>query len=382
MRHFRSGSILLLVILLLTGCWDRKEINDLAFITSTGIDKEAENKFRVAFVIPLPSALSSASGGGGGTSGNKPYYVDSDTGRNVGEAYERLQGRMSREQFYAHRRVFVVGRELAEGGMKPSLDAILETPASRLSTLLVLAEGEALDVLTSSPHLEQFPTEAIREMALSSIHVDVRNALDDIYKPGKDPVLPIVKPVDTENNGKDKRKEIQMGDVGIFEDDQLKFITKGKETLGVFWLLKKMKNKTFVIPIEEDSEINVKVLNYKLKTNYKIKNNLPEFTVKINVSTSLQQNEPKVKLENLQEYKKVTRKMEKEVEQQVSSLLNHAKAEGVDPFGLGLEVSRYDNEFWVKHLESRWRELLKEIKVSTEVTGEIERINFRSIRED
>lgn len=380
MRHYRGWIILLISIFFLSGCWDRKEINDLAFITTTGIDKLGENEFRVSLQIPLPSAMSSASGGGGGTSGDKPYYVDSEIGRNIGEVYARLQQRMSREIFIAHRRVFVIGEKTAKGGMKQTLDAVFEQPASRLSTLLVVAKGDALDILTSSPHLEQFPSEAIREISKNSINVDVRNALDDIYKPGKDPVIPVVSSVKTENMGKDERQEVQMSNVAIFDDSKLKFITNRSETSGITWLLRKMKNKSINIPVKDDLEVDLRVLDYKIKTRYKVKNNLPEFTIKLHVSTALLQNEPKVQLEDIKQYKMLVEKMENEIKKQIDAVFNHAKSEGVDPFGLGYHVFQRDNELWEEHLEQRWRELLKDVKVSVDVFGEIEKINIRTIK--
>ena len=110
--------LVLISMISLTGCWDRIEVNDMAFVAAAEFDKEAENKFRISVLVPLPSALGGvgSSGGGGGTSGSKPYYIDSDVGRNIMEAINKLQHHMSRKIYFAHRRVLIIGEKLARRG--------------------------------------------------------------------------------------------------------------------------------------------------------------------------------------------------------------------------------------------------------------------------
>lgn len=91
----------ILCVTTLAGCWDRTEINDLAFVIATGLDKEGENRFRASVQVPLPSAMGGPNGGGGGTSGSEPYYVDSGFGRNVREADDDLQ-KECQDSFYFH----------------------------------------------------------------------------------------------------------------------------------------------------------------------------------------------------------------------------------------------------------------------------------------
>lgn len=372
--------ILFICVLLLNGCWDRTEVNDLAFVIATGFDKMAENEFRAAVQTPLPSAMGGPSGGGGGTSGDSPYYVDSATGRNIREADDNLQKRVSRELFLAHRRVFIFGEKLASGGIKRSLDYILEHPESRLSTFILIAEGEALDIMTASPHFEQLPSEAVREMAKSTLNVDTRDIINDLDLPGKDPIIPIVKTVKTQNKGNDKKEEIQIDRIGIMKDDALAFITSEEEARGVFWLHNKMERKKITVPIDKDSELNLSIRDSKIKPSYKVKNHMPEFTLHLNVDGLLLQNEARLNLEEKDIYKMATNKFAEQVRKEVAAIINHAKAEGIDPYGLGCYVYRTDNVLWEKHLADKWRELLPDLKVEVDVKTEIVRVNNKGIK--
>lgn len=68
-QQIRKAAVLcclLLCSILLGGCWDRREVNDVAFVMGTGLDKEGD-QYRVTMQIALPGQLgSSGSTGGGG----------------------------------------------------------------------------------------------------------------------------------------------------------------------------------------------------------------------------------------------------------------------------------------------------------------------------
>lgn len=380
MKKIQYILIILVIMLVLTGCWDRTEVNDLAFITATGIDKLDDNLFQVSVQVPLPSAMGGPSGGGGGTSGNTPYYVDSGVGRNVREANDDMQRRMSREQYFAHRRVIILGEKLASEGMERSLDLVVEHPESRLSAFMLIAKGNAIDILTSSPHFEQIPSEAVRELTKSSLKINTREIINQLHLPGKDPIIPVVRTVATQNNGQDEKIELQIDGAAILKDDVLQFMTNDKEALGIAWLLNRMYEKKLTVSVKEKSELNLIVEDYKLKPSYKVKDKLPEFTIKLLVDCNLLQNEPDLNLEDAETYSLATRKIEEEIRQQVAGIINHAKSEGVDPYGLGWLVYRHDNKLWEENLSQNWRELLPDIKVTVNVEADITVIHNKGIK--
>jgi len=369
-------------LLLLTGCWDRVEINDLAFVTATGVDKEEENKFRVSCQIPLPGAMGGAgsSGGGGGTAGAQPFYVDSGTGRNIKEANDNLQLRMSRNLYFAHRRVIVFGKELAKSGFKKSLDVILVQPQSRISTFVLISENDALGVLDSSPHLEQLPAEAIRELTKNSLNITVKEVLQDIDRPGKDPLVPIVEVIKTQNKNKEQQTdEIELKKIAILKDDNYKFETTPKESLGIFWLKEMMEGKTLTFSISDKDEVNVEVERQSLIVDYEIKNDLPTFNLNIKAATILVQNENNVIIAKEEIYKDLKEKLDKTIEDQILTIINKAKAESADIYGFGWLLYRKDPLLWKGKFEDKWDDILKELDVKVNVDTEIRRLSNTGI---
>ena len=98
MKVIRLMLICIISVPLLTGCWDRSEINDIAFVVATGVDKGAKDKFLYSVQVPLPSSMGGAgsSGGGGGTSGEGPYLVAQGIGGNERQGMEEIQTKLSR----------------------------------------------------------------------------------------------------------------------------------------------------------------------------------------------------------------------------------------------------------------------------------------------
>lgn len=52
--RFKIASIIVILIhsLLLTGCWDRVEVNDLALILAFAVDKEEDGLYRMSVQLP------------------------------------------------------------------------------------------------------------------------------------------------------------------------------------------------------------------------------------------------------------------------------------------------------------------------------------------
>ncbi|WP_078411797.1 Ger(x)C family spore germination protein [Priestia abyssalis] len=362
----------------LAGCWDRKEINDIAFVTATGFDKKGENEYQVSVQVPLPGGMGGAgsSGGGGGTGGNTSFYVDSETGRNIRECNDRLQKRMSRSLYFAHRRVLIIGDNLAQQGFRRALDVIALQPQSRLSAYILVSKTSAAKLLNTQTNLEKIPAEAIREMDKAGLGITVKETIMDLKREGVDPLFPVVEIEKTKTGkGKEDKEELAIRRVGIFKDDKLAFITNESETAGVTWLLNEMVNKAITFPVRKDEELNVRIVEEKLRFTHKVTGNVPALTIHVDAKGTLEENEPNLIMEDKKTYEMVKRKMEKAIQKQIMDIVNHAKSEGIDPFGLGWYLYRTENRLWAEEWKRRWREMLPDVKVDIRINVDIQRLS-------
>mgnify|MGYP001028122561 CR=1 FL=1 len=364
----------LIALILLTGCWDRSEINDIAFVVATGVDKGKKNKFLYSVQIPLPSSMGGAgsSGGGGGTSGEGPFLVAQGNGGNERQGIEEIQTKLSRRIYLGHRRVHIIGDSLAKEGIKKSLNAIFTQPRSRISTFLLISKGEAVKLLKTQPRMEQYSGEGMREMSKNSINMTAREALQDLSREGKDMVIPIVNSAGTTKDDKNK-KEVQMESFAVFKDDKLAFSSNTNESEGILWLFEKMQKKSASFPVAKDEEISVQIFENQTEPSFKIVDGKPTFLLTVRAAGVLFENEPNYRIEDPKTYRLIISKMESQIKGQIQAILNHAHSQGIDVFGFGWYLFKNNHQEWEHNWKNDWQKNLPNLKVTVKVDADIQR---------
>ena len=382
MKVIRLMLICIISVPLLTGCWDRSEINDIAFVVATGVDKGAKDKFLYSVQIPLPSSMGGAgsSGGGGGTSGEGPYLVAQGIGGNERQGMEEIQTKLSRRIYLGHRRVHILGDSLAKAGISKSLNAILSQPRSRISTYLLISNGDAVKLLETQPRMEQYSGEGMREMSKTSINMTARNALQDLYREGKDMVIPIVNPAGTTKTDKTK-KEVQMGSFAVFKDDKLAFSTNRDESAGILWLFEKMQKKSASFPVTKNEELSVQIFEQQTEPKLKMVDGKPTFLLTVRAAGVLFENEGNYRIEDPKTYRFIISKMENQIEEEIQAILKHAHSQGVDVYGFGWYLFKNKHQEWEQNWKNNWRKTLPNIKVTVVVDADIQRTTSIGIKE-
>lgn len=172
---------------MLTGCWDRKEMDELAFVTASGLDLsesgEMVTSLQVALPIGLPTPVQSK--------GKKSFVVLTKEGKNGIDTLNKEQQQLSRSIDLGHRRVIVIGESLGRHGLNQVLDTLLRSPESRYNSYIVTAyETTAKEVLSTPYLLEEIPAVGINNIMQSDFTLAVRTDefLDALATYGKSPV--------------------------------------------------------------------------------------------------------------------------------------------------------------------------------------------------
>ena len=92
--------ILLFFILILTGCYDYKELNNLAIVSGISIDY-LDNKYELNFEILNDDELSQ----------NRVYYINS-SGKTLKDAFANATSKMNRIPFYSHIKVIILNETI------------------------------------------------------------------------------------------------------------------------------------------------------------------------------------------------------------------------------------------------------------------------------
>src|SRR5690625_2951278 len=121
-----AASIMLISVLNLTGCWDRRELDELAIVLSMAIDAgEKDGDLLISYKIVNPAGGNQGDGGSDESSGAgqmQSFFILSGQGSSIVDANREIQLRLSRQLFFSQVQVILFGEELARQGVGPLLD--------------------------------------------------------------------------------------------------------------------------------------------------------------------------------------------------------------------------------------------------------------------
>lgn len=154
--------ILLLVLpLLLTGCWDSVELNRRAIVSGVAIDRgEGETeKYVLSFQVIVADEIS-----GQNARGISPVALYTGKGRTMFEALANASRQTARFLSLAHVRVLVVSEKLAREGIKDMMDVLERESDTRLTSLVFVAKGQpARDILSTMTVFSKIPANDLVE---------------------------------------------------------------------------------------------------------------------------------------------------------------------------------------------------------------------------
>lgn len=390
-RSYTMFIILIVFLLFTTGCWNRRELNELAITLAIGLDRTKDGQYLVTAQVVNPGELATGKGGGGGSDGS-PTIIYQAKGETIFEAFRQMTKESPRKIYPSHLRTLVIGESLAKKGIGKPLDILSRDWELRSDFYIVVAKGmKAAEILKVPTSLEKIPANEIFDTlevsaaawsATSSVNLD--DLISDIVNEGKQPVLTGIQ---ADIKG-DKKTSLSKQNVEMIDPPaRLKFqgLAVFNEDKLVGWLNEKQsKTYTVITNKEKSTAVNlscpkggkavyeVKRSNTEMKG--KIKNGKPEIDLNIHVEGNLGEVECQIDLTKPETIEKLEKIYEKEAKRFfMNSIKQVQKNEKVDIFGFGEAIHRADPKAW-KKLKKDWDKNFEHVPVNIKVQGEIRNI--------
>lgn len=156
-KNLAKISIMIGMILSLTGCWDQKELDQKAYVIGIGLDEhEIEGKVQVTYLIANPEVGSQQSGGGTNEPPEEIITLVADdfiSSRNTANTV------VSKEISYDLLRVIIVSEELARKSdfIRWIYSAAKDREIKRSTELIVTKEDAKKFISNNNPKLETRP---------------------------------------------------------------------------------------------------------------------------------------------------------------------------------------------------------------------------------
>ena len=358
MKKFVLIIITLFILLISSGCYNYKEINDMAIVSSIGIDKDNKNDKYIVSAQIMNSKESE-------DSEDSQITVYTKEGDTVHEALRNITLKSPRKLYGNHLSKIVLSEEVAKEGIDNILDIFNRVTEVRNEFIItIVKEDKASDVLKVLTTTESIPAEYVKlslKIADKTSGLTYATKLDEFIslylKKGIDPVVPVLKIDKKEKKGTtinnitttNPISKIVIEDLAVTNKGKLETYLKNEEVIGYNFLRNQIQK--MIIPVKCDDENNyasILILKNKTKSNTAKKDNKYIINFNINSEAIITEYNCKKDLTDEKVIKKLEKDTEKKIKRYIKKSLNKQKETKGKFLGLEriiyLDYPKYKNE--------------------------------------
>jgi len=383
-RFITKIIVLPLLLVALSGCWSKKELDNLAIVTGIGIDK-AEEGYEVTVQIINPAEVAAKQ-----LTTRTAVSTYSASGKSLFDAIRNLIEVTPRNVYLSHTRVVIFSEELAKEGISDTVDFLIRDHELRTDFYLAIAKGfsakQMLNILTP---LEKVPAskmyaaiESSEKYLAQTRTVKIQQFTSDLLLEGQQPFLTgiyIQGNTDIGNSLSNVEKidspaEIFVDHIAVMKGDQLIGWLDHKQSKGFNYLTGKVKNSTEMIPCNEENKYtSFEIISTDKEIKGKLKDGKPTFTVDIKARANVAQIDCDIKISNPKTIKKLEKDLNKKITDTATLTIEALQKDlQSDIVGFGELLHRTKNKEW-KKIKGRWDDLFSEADIKVNVQTKIKR---------
>ncbi|MCE3200017.1 Ger(x)C family spore germination protein [Paenibacillus sonchi] len=392
LKKSRTLCMLLLALLaplLLSGCWERRELNEMGFVLGMGLDK-AESGYRVTMQVVIPSAISSQTVGGTG-GGGVPVVVSSFTVPTIYEADRQYSLLSSRSLYKGHIRVLVIGEELARAGIAEALDVFKRSREPRNDFYVMVARDttaeEVLKILTPMDKLPAnklfYALDKSYKSSARTVAVPLNEFIENLIYEGINPVLTGVEITGNAKEGDKKsnldestpKATLRYRSVAVFKRDKMIGWLKDNEVVGYNYISNKIVHSSGPVPGNDGMPVVIEALHTSTKRKVKVIDGEPHIYIHVRAECNVEEVESKDNMES----EKVITELEKKTEERIIYLMKSAVEQinenyNEDIMGFGQMIYRAKPQAWARLQQRKGEDYLKSLPVHYSASVSITRI--------
>jgi len=367
----RTWLVVLVLTLVLSGCWNRRELETLGIIIGAGYDWDPEaEEYVVTAQMARPAALRLEGGGGGGSTS----HVFVGRGKTVFDASRNLSLVATRKLWWGHVQVVVVGEEAAKRGLLGALNFMQRDGETRTIYWLLVTPGRAADVLRQKASPETIPalglSSLMRTAGATSFAPAVR--LLDVLRQLESPsavLVATVNVVEGQGRGDGQRaQEYRLEGSAVFRADKLVGYLNLHETRGVLWLRSKVRSGIIPVPCQgaTDRHVSVEIVNTATFTNpYLDQKGHPAMRALVRMEGNVGDQDCLSRFDRLEEVERLEQRVMDAIQAEIGQGLKACRKLEADCFGFGTRIAQEMPQVW-KRLEKEWPEPLMEMRVTVD----------------
>jgi spore germination protein KC len=376
-RKIINVLLITVLLLMLSGCWSRDELNELSLGMGMAVDK-LEDGYKLSVQVAISNEIA-----GQTITDRSPTVMYSIDGKTVCDAFRRLTYEMARAPYLAHMLVLIMSEDVAKEGIIPTIDCLLRDNEFRLSTNIYIAKDiKASDVLKVQTHLERITSNKLKmltenaENFYSSVKaIPLIDLVNTLTSDGSQAVITgitvlgdIKEGTDDENTRKvDTPTRLKLTSYAVFKKDQLVGWLDEETSQGVNLIKGDVKSTVISIPCDTNKFISIQTTKTKTDITAKLKDGKPVFTIKHQMEGELCGLDCDIDLANLEQSDEIKQAYIEELTKIIQTTVDTIQSDyQLDILGFGDIMHRKEPKYWKKNSQD-WNNLFKEAEVKIKV---------------
>ncbi|WP_342512874.1 Ger(x)C family spore germination protein [Sporosarcina sp. FSL K6-1522] len=374
-------AMLILLMPILTSCWDVNEPERMLYIHGIGVDFE-DGQYKVySQIIDFSNTAKS----------DQPITkeiqseVGSATGETIDEAFFELYHSIDQRVFWGHFSYLILSEEAMKNGRVNSIvDSFMRYRETRYQIWVYSTKDPVKDLLLVSPIINKAITLSKLGDPMNSFKqesfiepLNFRELIIALNEPSYEARIPYVSITENWETVEGPNTSATLSGVGVITPNQFKgFITEEK-VQGLQWMTNATKRGEVTVKLNSDEQSHLTMIIDKLQVKVKpiVENDNVTFDIDVKVDLTVSTIEEKITSSEIK--KETAKQIKKEIEDTYEEGLKH----DVDIYRLSEHLYRKDVKTWKRIQKDGKVELTKDSIHNLTVAVEKIESSRRSLRE-
>ncbi|MGY6209303.1 Ger(x)C family spore germination protein [Cytobacillus firmus] len=389
MKKFGVMSAIVLTVILLSGCWDQRELGEITVVTGMAVDKGEDGKYTLTVEGINATELNNRT-----ASGYAPSIVYSAEGNSLAELTYRVNEGISRHLIYSHMRTLIIGEELAEEGIIDFIDFLERNREIRDDFNILIARGaKGSDVLKVTYQFQKSTSLKLHtqlDTMMKDWGGDPGVRMNDVITawtaPGRQPVMAAVRIKGDPEAGASAENMMKvtpdalvvLDSLAIFKGDKLEGFLTLEDSRNYLWIQNKINKTSITVKCNESQYMGLRVYDTRTKVKGKLENGKAKIDIKIRAEAYIDGTHCNDQFDKAKTYEENGEIAQKQINDMVGKTIEKVQQEyGTDIFGFGEVVLRQDYQNF-KKVQNNWDEKFADAYIQVDTALIIRRTGIRT----
>ncbi|MCT4687821.1 Ger(x)C family spore germination protein [Vallitalea sp.] len=370
-------AVYIITCILLVGCWDYKEIDEVEIVLGIGVDSHITPAKEVDKISETQYLVTYEIVGIESEQGQLKSRVLKDKGNTLFRAIRKIIEKNGKRVYLAHTKILIISEELAKQGITEILDYTMRDAEYRPDVYVLItdncnAEEMFKDDVTDVASMRLSDTLKNQNKIGTFESSTVWNIIDKMTKKGFEPAIPLIS-MDKDNQ--DGNLIHTVGGTAVFKASKMVGKLTEDETLYYLFIDNEIKNQPLSIQYyfeEKLGHISLEVLSNETKVTPMVYGESLGINITVDCNVAINELSNHIDILDEKDRNDVEKNAEKIIEEGIVDLITHVQKDyNSDMFGFGDLFKREKNKTW-KKVEKDWDNIFQTLKITTDVNVKVE----------